>query len=358
MLLTIVSAVTLYIYRINRRLTQALTSSTKDHQLLKVSEERHRLLADNATDVIWMMNLDGRFTYVSPSVKKLRGYTSDEVMQQTLEQALTATSIPIAQKTLGESIAAMLAGQPFIEFRGELEQPCKDGSTVWTEVTTSGMKNTEGAFIGILGVTRNIHKRKQMEDQVRQLAFYDPLTKLPNRRLLHDRFSQLMAISKRSGCYGAVMFLDLDNFKPLNDQHGHGVGDLLLMEAADRLRSCVRESDTVARFGGDEFVVLVSELMVDRADSTAQAKRIAEKIRSALSQAYLLTIQRENDAATTVEHHCTVSIGVALFINHEASQDDILKWADKTMYQAKDAGRNQIRFHDMHDGAAQTVAYQ
>ena len=101
----------------------------------------------------------------------------------------------------------------------------------------------------------------------------------------------------------------------------------------------------IARFGGDEFVVLVSELMVDRADSTAQAKRIAEKIRSALSQAYLLTIQRENDAATTVEHHCTVSIGVALFINHEASQDDILKWADKTMYQAKDAGRNQIRFH-------------
>lgn len=358
LLLAIVSAVTLYIYSINRRLRQALVSSKKDHQLLKISEERHRLLADNATDVIWMMNLDGRFTYVSPSVKKLRGYTSDEVMQQSLEEVLTATSIPIARKALGESIAAMLAGQPFIEFQGELEQPCKDGSTVWTEVTTSGMKNTEGAFIGILGVTRNIHQRKQMEDQVRQLAFYDPLTKLPNRRLLHDRFSRMLAISKRSRCYGAVMFLDLDNFKPLNDQHGHGVGDLLLIEVAHRLRSCVRASDTVARFGGDEFVVLVSELMPDRSASIDQARLIAEKIRSSLAKAYVLTIQREKDVAVTVEHHCTVSIGVALFLNDEASQDDILKWADKTMYQAKDAGRNQIRFHDMHDGAAQPAVYQ
>lgn len=358
LLLAIVSAVTLYIYSINRRLRQALVSSKKDHQLLKISEERHRLLADNATDVIWMMNLDGRFTYVSPSVKKLRGYTSDEVMQQSLEEVLTATSIPIARKALGESIAAMLAGQPFIEFQGELEQPCKDGSTVWTEVTTSGMKNTGGAFIGILGVTRNIHQRKQMEDQVRQLAFYDPLTKLPNRRLLHDRFSRMLAISKRSRCYGAVMFLDLDNFKPLNDQHGHGVGDLLLIEVAHRLRSCVRASDTVARFGGDEFVVLVSELMPDRSASIDQARLIAEKIRSSLAKAYVLTIQREKDVAVTVEHHCTVSIGVALFLNDEASQDDILKWADKTMYQAKDAGRNQIRFHDMHDGAAQPAVYQ
>jgi diguanylate cyclase (GGDEF)-like protein len=220
------------------------------------------------------------------------------------------------------------------------------------------MKNTEGAFIGILGVTRNIHKRKQMEDQVRHLAFYDPLTKLPNRRLLQDRFSQLLALSKRSGCYGAVMFLDLDNFKPLNDQYGHGVGDLLLIQVADRLRFCVRESDTVARFGGDEFVVLVSELMTDRSVSVNQAELIAEKIRSSLSQVYLLTIQRENEIAATVEHHCTVSIGVALFIGHETSQDDVLKWADKAMYQAKEAGRNQIRFHDMDDVAAQTVANQ
>jgi diguanylate cyclase (GGDEF)-like protein/PAS domain S-box-containing protein len=349
LLLAIVSGVTVYIHRINRRLRQALVASKKNHELLRVSEERHRLLADNATDVIWMMNLDGRFTYVSPSVEKLRGFTSDEVMQQTLAQALTATSIPIAEKALSESIAVMKTGKAFIEFRGELEQPCKDGSTVWTEVTTSGMKNEAGKFIGILGVTRNITERKLMEDQVRQLAFYDALTKLPNRRLLNDRLSQTMALSKRSACYGALMFLDLDNFKPLNDKYGHVVGDMLLLEAANRLKNCVRETDTVARFGGDEFVVLVGELMAERADAETQSKRIAEKIRSSLAQAYSLTFARENDADTTVEHHCTASIGIALFIQHKASQDDILKWADKAMYQAKAAGRNQIKFYDERD---------
>ncbi|QVL48147.1 MAG: ABC transporter substrate-binding protein [Thiocapsa sp.] len=348
-LLAIVSSVTFYIHRINRHLSQAMVSSQKNHELLRASEERHRLLADNATDVIWMMDLDARFTYVSPSVEKLRGYTSDEVMQQSLAQVLTATSIPIAEKALSESITAMAAGQAFVEFRGELEQPCKDGSTVWTEVTTCGMKNAAGEFIGILGVTRNITERKQMEDHVRQLAFYDSLTRLPNRRLLNDRLSQTMAVSKRCACYGALMFLDLDNFKPLNDKHGHVVGDILLLEVANRLKNCVRETDTVARFGGDEFVVLVGDLMAEKTDARVQAKHIAEKIRSSLAQAYFLTFARESGAETTVEHHCTASIGVALFIHHEASQDDILKWADKAMYQAKEAGRNQIRFYDVRD---------
>jgi len=344
--LVIVSAVAFYIYRINRRLTLALITSKRDHELLRVSEERHRLLADNATDVIWTMNLDGQFTYVSPSVEKLRGYSSEEVMRQPMEQALTAASIPIAKEALESSIAAMVQGKPFVEFQGELEQPCKDGSTVWTEVSTSGMRNAAGEFFGILGVTRNITKRKQMEDQVRLLAFYDPLTKLPNRRLLNDRLTQAMAISKRGGCYAAVMFLDLDNFKPLNDKYGHAVGDLLLIETADRLKKCVRETDTVARFGGDEFVVLISVLMEDRADSEALAVRIAEKVRSSLAKAYVLTVRHEDEAVSIVEHQCTVSIGIALFSSHDATEGDILRRADTAMYQAKEAGRNKICFYD------------
>lgn len=164
--------------------------------------------------------------------------------------------------------------------------------------------------------------------------------------MLNDRLGQTMAISKRRGCYGALMFLDLDNFKPLNDMHGHAVGDLLLIEAADRLKSCVRETDTVARFGGDEFVVLVGELSANKAESLAQATFIAEKIRSSLAKTYRLTVNHEGEADTIVEHHCTASIGVAMFINHDASQNDILKWADTAMYQAKEAGRNLIRFYD------------
>jgi diguanylate cyclase (GGDEF)-like protein len=155
-----------------------------------------------------------------------------------------------------------------------------------------------------------------------------------------------MSASKRSGCYGALMFLDLDDFKPLNDMYGHGVGDLLLIEAADRLKSCVREMDTVARFGGDEFVVMLSELNVDKDESTSEAEIVAEKIRIALSEPYLLIIKNEGKADSTVEHHCTASIGVTLFIDHEASQDEILKWADTAMYQAKEAGRNRVRLYD------------
>ena len=345
LLLLTTSTVALYIYSVNRRLRHALQSSKEDHRRLKISEERHRMLADNANDIIWMMNLDGKFTYISPSVYKLRGYTSEEVMQQTMEEALTATSIPIAKKALGASIKAMLMGEPFISFRGELEQPCKDGSTVWTEVTTSGMKNTDGQFIGILGVSRNINERKQMEEQVKQLAFYDALTQLPNRRLLYDRFAQRIAMSRRNGLYGALMFLDLDNFKSLNDKHGHAAGDLLLIEAAHRLKNCVRESDTVARFGGDEFVVLINELAPYRTESVTQAMLIAEKIRVSLAKIYQLTIQREDEEDMVIEHRCTASIGVALFVNDDASPEDILKWADKTMYQAKAEGRNQIRMH-------------
>jgi len=142
------------------------------------------------------------------------------------------------------------------------------------------------------------------------------------------------------------MFLDLDNFKPLNDTHGHSVGDLLLMEVARRIAHCVREMDTVARFGGDEFVVVLSELDEDKAESVSQAANVAEKIRTTLAEPYVLKIQPEGKAETTVDHHCTSSTGVVLLVNHEDSAEDILKWADMAMYQAKEAGRNQIRFYE------------
>jgi diguanylate cyclase (GGDEF)-like protein len=154
-----------------------------------------------------------------------------------------------------------------------------------------------------------------------------------------------MVASKRRGCYGAAMFLDLDNFKPLNDLYGHKVGDMLLIEAADRLKKCIRETDTVARFGGDEFVIVISELAADKADSISQATAVAEKIRLALSEPYRLSVRRYDNSGSTVEHHCTVSIGVTLFLSHESNHDDVLKWADAAMYEAKAEGRNMIRFY-------------
>jgi diguanylate cyclase (GGDEF)-like protein len=154
-----------------------------------------------------------------------------------------------------------------------------------------------------------------------------------------------MASSKRSGRYGALMVLDLDNFKPLNDAHGHAAGDLLLEAVAARMLACVREVDTVARIDGDEFVVLLSEMDTDRSESMSQAGLIAEKIRLALAAPYSLPLTRQGQEASAVEHRCSASIGVVLFLNHEASQEDILRWADAAMYQAKAAGRNAIRFY-------------
>jgi diguanylate cyclase (GGDEF)-like protein len=142
------------------------------------------------------------------------------------------------------------------------------------------------------------------------------------------------------------MFMDLDNLKPLNDTHGHDAGDALLVEVATRLVSCIRAMDTVARFGGDEFVVLLRELAVDKTESSAQAAMVAEKIRAILAEPYVLSVTDRGNVCTMVEHHSSASIGVVLFRNHEASQDDILRWADDTMYQAKDAGRNVVRFFE------------
>jgi diguanylate cyclase (GGDEF)-like protein len=155
-----------------------------------------------------------------------------------------------------------------------------------------------------------------------------------------------MNTSKRSGQYAALMFLDLDNFKPLNDTHGHDVGDLLLVEVANRITSIVRKNDTVARFGGDEYVVILSELNNDLRKSTELANNIAEKIRTVIAKPYLLPVQHERKADAIVEHNCTSSIGVVMFIDHEVAEEDILKWADLAMYQAKNDGRNLIRFYE------------
>ena len=181
---------------------------------------------------------------------------------------------------------------------------------------------------------------------VTELSLHDPLTKLPNRRLFDDRLSQAIFLSNRSGCYNAVLFLDLNNFKLLNDMYRHTAGDLVLIETAERLKSCIRETDTVARFGGDEFAVILSNLHIDKNESIRQAKNIAEKIRTTLLAPHLLTIKNEGKADATIEHQCTVSIGVVIFIDQPTSLNTIIDFADAAMYQAKNDGGNSIRFFD------------
>jgi diguanylate cyclase (GGDEF)-like protein/PAS domain S-box-containing protein len=180
-------------------------------------------------------------------------------------------------------------------------------------------------------------QRRHAADEIKRLAFYDPLTNLPNRRLLQDRLRYALAASARHHNYGAVLFIDLDDFKTINDTKGHNIGDLLLIEVANRLQACMREKDTVARIGGDEFVVILEDLSEDSLQAATQSEAVTDKLLAAISQPYSLQ---------GYEYHSSTSIGISLFHNQDSTIDELLKRADTAMYQAKIAGRKTMRFYD------------
>ena len=309
----------------------------------KKAQARLQLAANvfsHAREGITITDPDGNIIDINPAFTRITGYSREEVLGQN-------PRILQAGRQNKEFYVAMwrdlLAGG---HWSGDIWNKRKNGEIYPELLTISAVKDAQGNVLQYVALFADITVRHQMEDKVKQLAFVDPLTKLPNRRTLSDRLTQAMASSKRSGRFGALMVLDLDNFKPLNDAHGHAAGDLLLEAVAARMLACVREVDTVARIGGDEFVVLLSELDPDRTESIAQAELIAEKIRHALAIPYSLSVPRDGLEATAVEHRCSASIGVVLYSNHEASQDELLRWADAAMYQAKAEGRNAIHRHE------------
>jgi diguanylate cyclase (GGDEF)-like protein len=218
------------------------------------------------------------------------------------------------------------------------------GNWRWHRSSVATWKDSQGMTVGVEGVATDITERHDMEETIRQLAFHDPLTKLPNRRMLTDRLQMSIAGCARNGTFGALMFLDLDKFKLLNDLHGHEAGDQLLLQAAERIRKCVREMDTVARFGGDEFVVLLGELSNNQVESKSHSAVVAEKIRSVLGEPYSLSVQASLEVQTTVLHTCSASIGVAMFDGASCDQNEIIKLADAAMYSAKAHGKNAVLF--------------
>jgi len=316
-----------------------ISERKKIEAALREQTEFFHLIAENVGDFIAVLDPEGRRLYNNPSYRSFFGDTNELLGTDSFAE-IHPDDQERVRRVFGETVNTG-QGRP-LEYRLVL----KDGSVHEMESHGNVIRDEEGRVERVVVVSHDVTERKQTEFLVRQMAYQDTLTKLPNRRLLDDRLSQSMAASTRSGCYGALMFLDLDNFKSLNDVSGHAVGDSLLIEAAERLKRCVREMDTVARIGGDEFVVMLSELDVDRDASVSEARVVAEKIRAALSEPYLLSIQHKGESVSTVEHRCTVSIGVALYIGHDLTQSDILKWADRAMYQAKEAGRNVIRFYE------------
>jgi len=288
-------------------------------QALRESEERHRLLADNAEDVIWTLDREGRRTYISPSVTKLRGYTVAEVMQQPVHQAFTPESAQHFEKYL----ASLRAGNFEASYRTEVEQPCKDGSTVWVEISATGMTNAEGEIIGVLGVSRDVSERKRQAARIENLAFYDSLTRLPNRALFQDRLGQALGAAERRGHQVALLFLDLDRFKEINDSLGHAIGDKTLVEIARRLQSTTRQEETLARLGGDEFV-----LIAEVADHEASAL-VAQRMLEALVEPISVTGNR---------FFVGGSIGIALYPEDGTTADELVRHTDIAMYRAKASG--------------------
>jgi diguanylate cyclase (GGDEF)-like protein/PAS domain S-box-containing protein len=316
---------------------------------LMVSDISARKLLDNRLRVseaalaaisqgVLITGADQRILSCNKAFSAITGYGEDEMHGLDCRFLQGPLSSPAVIASMHQAICNQ------VEFSGEILNYCKDGSTFWNELTISPVFDLLGELTHFVGVTRDATLRHVLEDKVRQMAFYDELTQLPNRRLINDRLTQTMALSKRHGNFCALMVLDLDNFKAINDLHGHLVGDLLLMEVARRLTHCVREVDTVGRFGGDEFIVLLGELSASREASTAMTATIAEKIRQNLAEPYLLLVSQPGHADSLVTHHCSASIGVLVFADNEASASDIVKRADAAMYQAKDQGRNRVAF--------------
>ena len=312
-----------------------VTELRQKQAALMVMEERYRLMAESANVVLWTMALDGSITYVSPTVEKMRGFTVEEAMSQSLDEILTPESQEIAAGYYTVLYADLAAGRMPESFRCEEEYLCKGGSTIWTEVEVIPDLGPDGSVVGIIGITRDISDRKKVTDallaaneQLHALAVTDPLTGVWNRRHGEELLSADLAESRRYGPPMSVVVLDVDNFKEINDSHGHVIGDQVLAELTGRIGPNLRDSDALARWGGDEFVIITHHC------GEAETLTLAEKLRD------IVRAQPFGEAGPV-----TVSAGVAEL----RPDDDLDTWlsrADHALYEAKAAGRNAVRAAD------------
>lgn len=338
----IISALISYVVN---RMEKALQNA---RQLLVEAGERQRALEDKerilklftelSSDYVYQVSL-GKPNLVpqvfAGSFERITGYALDEL---ELKGGWLAIVHPDDRESLQRRMPGLLDGESLIS---EYRIIAADGRTVWLRDHVRPIRDeATGAVAELLGAVHDITERRLAEEQVENLAFYDPLTSLPNRRLLLDRLEQALALSARTGLRGALLFIDLDHFKNLNDTKGHEAGDELLIQQARRLRLCVREGDTVARLGGDEFIIILGELEGDAETAARETTEITQRILHTLSLPVALSYRQLTD------YENTCSIGVATFLGHEVTVDELLRRADMAMYQAKADGRNTFRFFD------------
>ncbi|MDD5300709.1 MAG: EAL domain-containing protein [Gallionella sp.] len=299
----------------------------------KLAEEALRIAAATfeTHEAIMITDANANIIRVNQAFQHITGYSSEEVLGKNPRILNSGRQ----DKTFYATMWQQLLNDG--SWTGEMWDRRKDGRVYPKWLTITAVKNEQGKTTEYVAIFSDITARKEAEEEIHNLAFYDALTNLPNRRLLLDRFRLALSMSARSHHYGAVLFLDMDKFKTLNDTLGHDYGDLMLIEVAKRIQSCVREVDTVARLGGDEFVVLLEEVDAGAEEASQKVALIAEKVRAALAVPYRLK---------DYEHHSSPSIGVSLYRGNVESVDILLKHADLAMYQAKESGRNAVRFFD------------
>ncbi|ABM30639.1 EAL domain-containing protein [Paracidovorax citrulli] len=291
---------------------------------------RQASLLDKARDAIIVRDLDHRITFWNEGAERLYGWTREEATGQSIAELL--------YQDTQEFLRATRATQEQGEWAGEIVQFHRDGRRLDVEGRWTLIQGEQGQPDAILAIDTDIGQRKATEREIQRLAFYDSLTGLPNRMLLMDRMRHALATAQRRRQGGALLFIDLDNFKTLNDTLGHDQGDVLLQQVAARLNTCVRSVDTVARLGGDEFVVMIEGLSTHPGELAMSARTVGEKILAVLATPYVLQ---------GYHYRSTPSIGVAPFGDGRTSTvGELLKQADLAMYQAKTAGRNTLRFFD------------
>lgn len=293
----------------------------------RLEARNHLLLAslEAVGNGVMITDRDANIEWVNRAFEMLSGYSRNELIgHKPSEVVKSGVHESAFYRTMWQTI---LSGQTW---RGEVVNRRKDGTLQNEEITISPVKDENGTIRNFVGIKQDISERKQIEERIRHMAQYDALTDLPNRSLFSDRLQRALASAKRDQGRLALMYIDLDRFKPINDTLGHNVGDLLLKEVARRMEDCVRESDTVARVGGDEFVVLLPGI-----ERIEDAGRVAEKIRNSLNRPFLVAGQELSISSST---------GIALYPDHGHDEIELSKNADSAMYQAKQSGRDTVRF--------------
>lgn len=299
--------------------------------IMDVTERRQleevQLLASTVLNAVGegvlVTDAENRIISVNPAFTKITGYSKQEALGKDPRMLSSGTHGPEYYQEMWDKLGELGSWQ------GEIRNRRKNGEIFVEWLSINQVHNEHGTLKYHVAVFSDISDRKKAEMRIQHLAHHDLLTDLPNRTLFSDRLQQSLAKARRDKTHMALMYLDLDKFKPVNDTLGHAMGDLLLKDAAKRMRHSVRESDTVARIGGDEFVILLPS-----ADSEHDALVVAEKLRHALSQPFQLQGHRASISA---------SIGVAVYPQHGSDEDELAKSADAAMYRAKQEGRNQVR---------------